>query len=357
MFSHNDFNCCIVKRHSVLFECIIYHVIQILFVNMDIALELCLYLNVLVMMKTWHISFSAGDEVLCRDEDDFNYLFNCIALAIAKNDATLLADSEMSTHFHKCIRAESPLAVFHDARYAYSRRFNRKYSRKGRFGEPRPYVIELEGRYHVMSAMLYVLRNALHHGVCATPFGYPHNSSRCVFRKELGFDLNDAIKVDRNIHRLMPAHVEVPAGYTMTESGLILRESVVDVADVEHIFGTPRSYLYHMNRLSGEEWIKEQSEDKHGSSPITLKIIEEGMPYHSVHELRANEYGVSNYKALTYTEACSIIQDRIISKYSKNSVYLLSRAEANETANWLYTTWRLSRKMISRCLALDYDRR
>ena len=51
MFSHNDFNCCIVKRHSVLLECIIYHVIQILFVNMDIALELCLYLNALVMMQ------------------------------------------------------------------------------------------------------------------------------------------------------------------------------------------------------------------------------------------------------------------------------------------------------------------
>ena len=321
---------------------------------MDITLELCDYYSSMFMLKTWHVSFSAGEEVLCRDEDDFNYLFNSIALAVARNDAVLLADSEMSTHFHQCIRADSPCAVFHDARYAYSRYFNRKYSRKGRFGEPRPYIIELDGRYHVVSALLYVLRNALHHGVVASPFGYPYNSSRCIFRKELGFDLHDDPKMTCNVHRLMPAHVKLPAGYRMSESGLILRESVVDVADVEHIFGTPRSYLYHMNRLSGEEWVKEQSDEKCGSSPVTLEMIEKGMPYHSARELHANEYGASNYKALTYTEVCAIIQKRISSKYSKGSVYLLSRSEAVETANWLYTTWRLSRKMISRCLALDY---
>ena len=309
-----------------------------------------------IMLKAWHISFSAGDEVLCRDEDDFNYLFNCIALAVAKNGAVLLGDSEMATHYHLCVRAKSPLAVFHDARYAYSRYFNRKYCRKGRFGENRPYVIELEGRYHEISALLYVLRNALHHGVVATPFGYPHNSSRCIFSKELGFNLHDDVKSGCNSHRLMPAHVQIPTGYRMTESGLILRESVIDVADVEHMFGTPRSYLYHMNRLSGEEWIKEQSKDKNGCPPITLDVVERGMPYHSDRELRMHEYGSSNYKALTYTEVCAIIQERIVSKYSKDSVYLLTLAEANEIANWLYVTYHLSRKMISRCLALEYDR-
>ena len=305
------------------------------------------------MLKTWHISFSAGEEVLCRDDDDFNYLFNCIALAIAKNDAALLADSEMSTHFHQCLRAECPLEVFHDVRYAYSRYFNRKYCRKGRLGEYRPFVVELDGLYHILAAITHVIRNALHHGVCPTPFGYPHNSSRCIFADELGFAREEDL-VDNNVCRLLPSHVKCPSGYKMTKSGLILRESVIDVADVEHLYGTPRSYLYHMNRLSGEEWIREQGNDRNGLPPVTLEMIEKGMPCRSEHETRNNEFGRFDYKALTYTQVCSIIQNEILRRFSKESVYALSAKEANEIANWLYSSYRLSSKMIGRCLALDY---
>jgi hypothetical protein len=309
------------------------------------------------MLKTWHVSFSAGEEVLCRDEDDFNYLFNCIAIAIAKNDASLLADSEMATHFHKCLRAENPLHVFHDVRYAYSRYFNRKYHRKGRLGEPRPFVIELDGLYHTLAALTYVIRNALHHGVCPTPFGYPYNSSRCIFAEELGFAREMGPLSGKNVCRLMPAHVKCPSGYRMTKSGLIVRESVIDVADVEHLYGTPRSYLYHMNRLSGEEWSREQMNDSNGLPPVTLEVIEKGMHSRSEHELRNNEFGRADYKAWSYAQVCAMIQEEIQRRFSKDSVYKLTVKEANETANWLNVNYRLPKKMIARCLALEYDRK
>jgi hypothetical protein len=336
---------------------LIFAIIRIFFVYTDNTMELCLLFKLVFMLKTWHISFSAGDEVLCRDEDDFNYLFNCIALAVARNDASLLADSEMATHFHMCPRAENPLDVFHAVRYAYSRYFNQKYHRKGRLGELQPFIIELKGLCHTIAALTYVLRNALHHGVCPTPFGYPYNSSRCIFAEELGFVHSMEPLAERNVRRLMPAHVRCPSGYRMTKSGIIIRESVIDVADVEHLYGTPRSYLYHMNRLSSEEWTREQTNDRNGLPPVTLEMIEAGMPYRSEQELRNNEFGKFDHAALTYTQVCSIIQKEILRRYSKESVYVLSAKEVNEIANWLYYTYRLSTKMIARCLALGYGRK
>jgi hypothetical protein len=199
-----------------------------------------------------------------------------------------------------------------------------------------------------------VIRNALHHGVCPTPFGYPYNSSRCIFAEELGFACEEENLAERNIRRLMPAHVRCPSGYRMTKSGIIIRDSVIDVADVEHLYGTPRSYLYHMNRLSSEEWTKEQTNDRNGLPPVTLEMIEAGMPCRSEQDLRNNEFGKLDYRALTYMHVCSIIQKEILQRYSKESVYILSVKEANEIANWLYSNYRLSTKMIARCLALSY---
>jgi hypothetical protein len=112
-----------------------------------------------------------------------------------------------------------------------------------------------------------------------------------------------------------------------------------------------------MNRISAEEWAKEQANDKNGLPPVTLEAIENGMPCRSEQELRNNEFGKADYKAWTYTQLCSIIQKEILRRFSKDSVYILSSKEANEIANWLYSAYRLPRKMITRCLALNYQRK
>ena len=37
-----------------------------------------------VMKKTYHLCLSAGDEVMFRDQEDYNRGFNCFALALHK---------------------------------------------------------------------------------------------------------------------------------------------------------------------------------------------------------------------------------------------------------------------------------
>lgn len=56
-----------------------------------------------------------------------------------------------------------------------------------------------------------------------------------------------------------------------------LASSIIDVADIEHQFSTARTYLYYMNRLSGETWEKEQETDKNNMPPIRLNDIESGI--------------------------------------------------------------------------------
>ena len=138
------------------------------------------------MKKTYHLCLSAGDEILFRDEEDYNRGFNSFALALYKTDSTGLVESFQSTHCHLMIQAEDPSDFMFTMRQSYSKYFNRKYMREGRVGEKHHFALEVVGLYHHLAAMSYVLRNALHHGVVPIPYAYPHCSVNAVFQKEMG---------------------------------------------------------------------------------------------------------------------------------------------------------------------------
>ena len=140
----------------------------------------------------------------------------------------------------------------------YTRYFNNKYRRQGRLGEKTPFVLELEGLHHILAAICYILRNPLHHGLSLTPFGYAHSSANTYFSKELGKFNHEELLSEKHSRRYLPRLNDYPSGYKMTRSGVYLRDTVIDTAEVENMFVTPRSFLYYMNRISGEEWRKEQ---------------------------------------------------------------------------------------------------
>ena len=178
---------------------------------MQIAVEIFiqrLFLRNFAVMKkkAYHICLSAGEEVYCRSEDDYAHCFNCLALAVAATESNLMAESIMSTHFHECVRSSCPQDLFHIQRYAYSRYFNEKYLRKGRLGEKYPFIAEIDGLYHMLAALSYVLRNALHHGLAATPLEYRHSSARSFFRKDLGFDNERVLLPESKQYAYLPAH-------------------------------------------------------------------------------------------------------------------------------------------------------
>lgn len=307
------------------------------------------------MKKFYHICLSAGDEVYCRSKEDYLYCFNCIALAMAKTESDLMADAEMATHLHECVRTSDPRSVVKVQRYAYTRYFNSRYHRKGRLGERIPFILELDGLHHQLAAITYSLRNPLHHGVAASPFGYPFSSINVLFREDLHCADSSPLLKHSAYYKHLPQHVKCPPGYSMNSSGLILRENVIDVTSVEHMFGTPRAFLYYMNRLSGEEWQKEQEKDKNGKQPITLDLIEHGVAHQSMPELLSHEHGRSDYRAKSDLWLCEKIDNELVPSFGATSVYTMSLSDKNKVANMLYDEMRIPKKQIIRCMAMNYS--
>ena len=68
------------------------------------------------MKNTWHLCFSAGDEVLFRDLEDFNRGFNTFALALYKTDSTGLVEAFMSNHAHLLVQTAASSEFMHEFR-------------------------------------------------------------------------------------------------------------------------------------------------------------------------------------------------------------------------------------------------
>lgn len=304
------------------------------------------------MKKTYHLCLSAGDEIMFRDLEDYHRGFNCFALALYKTGSTGLVETFMSTHTHQLIQTEDPDGFMYNFRNPYSKYFNYKYCRKGRLGEKRHFTLEAVGYHHIVAAASYVLRNALHHGVVPIPYAYPHCSANAIFRKEMGKFLIEKLLPRKLFSKYIGRRAEYPDTYRMSESGVFLRESVLDIPQVENIFVSPRSYNYYMSRKSSEEWEAEQNKDGNGMPPINLKSIEAGIRIHEQDKMLAFENGKNDYRAISDIELCTELNNLVRNRFNKPSVYCLTEKEQIMIANELHRSHRLSKAQICRCLAM-----
>ena len=304
------------------------------------------------MKKTYHLCLSAGDEVMFRDLEDYNRGFNCLALALFKTDSTGLVESFMSTHTHQLSQTSDPAELMYHFRLAYSMYFNRKYHRHGKLGEDSHFTMEVVGYNHMLAAASYVLRNALHHGVAPLPYAYPHCSANAIFMKEMGKTPCDKILDKRHYRQYIGKTSECPANYKMSESGVFLRETVLDIPQVENLFVTPRAFNWYMTRKSSEEWDAEQQKDKNGLPSINILSIEKGVKTDDTEKLLIYESGKANYRRPSDIDICKEIDRNILPQYGKPSIYTLSRQEKQSIAEYLYRALHISEEQIRRCLAL-----
>lgn len=177
------------------------------------------------MKKTYHLSLSAGNEILFRDTEDYNRGFNCFALALHHTGTTGLAESFMSNHCHLMVQTSDPIGFMHSFRQPYSKYFNCKYGRSGRLGERQHFSMEIVGIHHMLAAASYVLRNALHHGVVPIPYAYPHCSVNAIFRKEMGKAPEMHLLDRKSFYRHIGKRAEYPDHYRMNASGVFLNSS------------------------------------------------------------------------------------------------------------------------------------
>ncbi len=304
------------------------------------------------MKKTYHLCLSAGEEVLFRDLEDYNRGFNCFAIALHKTGSAGLVESFMSTHCHKLAQTEVPKGLMYFFRMSYSMYFNRKYHRSGKLGEKMHFTMEVVGYHHLLAAASYVLRNALHHGVAPIPYAYPHCSANAIFMKEMGKTPCQRLIDTRHYRQFIGKTAEYPNTYKMSESGVFLRESVLDIPQVENLFVTPRAFNWYMSRKSSEEWEAEQAKDKNGKAPINIATIESGVKTDSNDRLLIYESGKADYRRPSDIDICMEIDRNILPKYGKPSIYMLTRKEKQQIAEHLYRNLHIGEKQIRRCLAL-----
>lgn len=305
-----------------------------------------------VMRKTFHLCLSAGNQVLFRDKEDYNRGFNYFALTLYKTGSTGLVESFQSNHCHLMIQTEDPNGFMYVMRQSYSKYFNYKYDRHGRVGEKTHFSLEIRGLHHHLAAMTYVLRNSLHHGLVPIPYTYPHCSVNAIFQEEMGKRPPERLLEERYYHRFTGRKAEWPSSYKMSESGVFLRESVLDIVQVENMYASPRAFSYYMSRKSGEEWEKEQEKDKLDIGPVRLDTIENGIMGQSLDKMLVYESGRANYRRITDMELCTEIDHNIVPKYGKPSVYHLSGTEKLQIGELLYRQYHAGEAQIRRCLAM-----
>lgn len=302
------------------------------------------------MKKVYHICLSGGKEVMFRDREDYIRGINCLSLATYKTKTSLLAYAFMSNHVHLGVRCKDPKKLIQTFRYSYIRYFNYKYGRRGRLGERNFFQIEIEGLYHFLAAISYILRNPLHHGITATPFGYDFSSIDAIFAKELGRSSISSFMPKKSQYLYLPRNHTLPSHYIMNDEGLIIPESVVDVADVERQFSSARAFVFYMNRLSGNDWYEEQLKDTTNKGPITLDEIEKGVSGVNIKTMLKNEHGKANYKAPSDIQLCYEIDKVILPKLRIKSVYNLSLADYDKILKMLRGKYYIAEEQLQRCL-------
>ena len=304
------------------------------------------------MKKTYHLCLSSDDEVMFRDLEDYNRGFNCFALALYMTDSTGLVESFMSTHTHQIAQTRNSGELMYNFRRSYSQYFNHKYQRSGKLGERHHFTMEIIGYHHIVTAISYVLRNALHHGIVPIPYAYPHCSVNSIFKKAFGRFNEEQLLHPRSYAKYIGRRAEYPERYKMTEGGVFLRESVLDIPQVENLFVTPRSFNYYMSRKSSEEWEKEQAKDGVDILPINIRSIEHSASPQEIERMLIFENGKADYRKITDIELCTQLDRLARNKYGCHSVYQLSQKEKQEIAEDIYRRLNISEAQIRRCIVL-----
>jgi hypothetical protein len=294
-----------------------------------------------------------------RNVDDMNYAFNSLCSALYKTDSICLAEAFISTHHHGCYLTSLPRELMHIHRTSYTKYFNNKYGRTGSLGEKGFFMQEIDGLRHQVSAITYVLKNPVHHGISATPFAYPYCSANAFFRKDLGKDFSPRLLTSEQIRMSLPRRAEFDPSWKMGTEGVFLRESVLETAMVESLYSTPQAFNYMLSRKSGEDWVKEQDMDSVSCPPVTLENIESPLftgglgKEDSLFHMLQNERSRFNRSVMTDLRLCGIVDMELASGKAPRTVYQLSNEEKICLANELHRRFHCGKEQIRRCLAMN----
>ena len=320
------------------------------------------YKNISVKADTASVEFvlSSDSKVVCYESENQKH-------SVKVKDNTLFIElvDERKWYEHIGINFTSPKITVYLPKTQYASLFidestgdikipkvNQKYGRNGALGEKEHFQLEIRGLHHHLAAMSYILRNPLHHGIAPIPYAYPHSSVNVIFQHEMGKSNTDILIPEKSYYKHIGRRAAYPDTYKMNDKGMFLRESVLDIVQVENMFATPRSFDYYMGRKTSEDWHKEQSKDNIDNPPVKLEAIEYGVNSHSLERMLINENGRCDYRKMSDIDVCTVVDHQILPSIGKSSVYQLTSKEKEGIAEILFKTYHIGSDMIRRCLVM-----
>lgn len=307
------------------------------------------------MKYLYHLGISCHNSTLFRDEEDIRCITNILALTAFSVQIEIWADALMATHLHLIVFGEES-RVFNMGRRLKLRitKYHRgRHGGQGPLFDPPIFILRLEGANHILAAISYVLRNGLHHAQSNTPFGYEPCSANSLFREDLGKTPLKRITSRAEIAASLPRFSVFPDHFALDENGMLLRDSFEELQRVELYYKTPRSFLFQMNRLSSDDWQKEQMQDDSSEPPVTLATIEPGSDEKSLTFWLSNEKSYQSRKDRKLDiDVCKIIDRDLMNRYPGKSFYQIDSDQKASLANILQHDYHLPLSQIRRCLAL-----
>lgn len=312
------------------------------------------------MKAFFHVCMTARSEVLLRSVEDVAMMTNYSAVAARRCDVEILADSQMSNHFHEAVMGEDAARFAWSQELSLTKAFNSRHSRRGPLFDGRPYILQIQGPHHTQMCLTYSLRQGSHHGQSETPFDYPWSTCNQLFTNERGVHPPAARYGGRSeLRELLPKNFsDFPDDWQADENGILLRRSFEQLSLVENWYGTARSFMFSMLRRSSEEWLAEQDKDGIDCPKVTLELIENGFSAEEISSMLMNE-GNSKFlsRGMPDMEVCELIDNQMIGRFGVDSVYLLSKGQKEKLADELrHDVGVRSEKQIARCLVMAYDR-
>lgn len=188
------------------------------------------------------------------DKDDFIQALNRLALSAEATDTKIWALEYLDNHYHLVVETPDKTAFMHYYRMSMSYYHKKKYGVGGMLG-CRDYgsgsIVDPseDGGEDLKDAISYVLRNVKRHHVAEDFYNYPWSSVRLYFNEPKSFTPIDPKKIQFYI----PKSRDLPRGYRMDESGIILLQDYVQIKDVEKLFGSKQKFHEYLSAPSRRE--------------------------------------------------------------------------------------------------------
>ena len=200
-------------------------------------------------------------DVLCRDSEDYIFLWNCIAVLSVAMGIKIYCMCLMSNHFHILLKGdEKTIRLFF---LRLKRRLGRyqmkKYHRSVAAGLTYR-LFEVKDRRAFCQEAAYVLRNAYKARI-DSPFSYPWCSTAAYFLRieRQGRPVGQLSKRERM--RILKTKDDVPGEMRLSSDGFILPESFVDASFMEEMFGNSSVQFFNLLK----KWnLEDTVNDTHG---------------------------------------------------------------------------------------------